>query len=123
MSKFLTKSEEYELMWESYISPEDTYNDENNIISYDELAEIVASDEEILQRLGRYGLTNQDIQQNSEKLLKFILLHKMRIFSKYVSLYSAITPNPDDLRLADDEIIKSDWSDTRQDNDEPDDWY
>lgn len=122
MGKFLTKSEEYELMWESYISPEDVYNDESNIVSYEELAEIVATDSELLRKMGQRGLTEVDIHQNSDKFLRFILGLKNRIFSRYVSLNSAITPNPDNLRLADEEIIKSDWAEARRDNDEPDGW-
>jgi len=122
MKKFLSKSEEYQLMWESYISPEDAYNDENNIISYDDLAEIVATDSLLLRKMGQRGLTEMDLHQNSDKFLRFILGLKNQIFSRYVSLNSSTTPNPDNLRLADDEIIKSDWAEAKQDNDEPDGW-
>lgn len=122
MKNFISKDEENKIIWESYRSPEDIYNDENNIVSYNELAETVANHSGLLKKMGERGLTEVDLHQNSEKFLKFILFWRMQIFSLYVSLHSASVPNPDDLRLADEEIIKSDWNDARQDNDEPDTW-
>lgn len=122
MKKFLTKSEEYQLMWESYKSPEDQYNDERNIVSYNELAETVANDLELLRKMGQYKLSEMDLHQNTERFLRFILGSRNQIFSKYVNMHSSMLPNPELLRLADEEVIKSDWSDARQDNDEPDSW-